>query len=302
MFGGGKSSRVRISGEFTMRNTFKASLTAIAVAALAMAGQSAHASLIHQYTFNDGTANDSVGTANGTLVGTATISNGQLVLTGNAGTNNNADYVSLPASNIDISSYTAVSFVTWFTAPATPAVNSQLFALGGTISGGGNNGRGYGYIIANPTTGGTANYRTAISAGPSTEPGYTYGETSINGGLTSTIVGNGQHELVVTDDNSTLSIYLDGVLKNSTTVPSKNLLSGLNDSLAYIGKSVYSGDPLFAGSINEFDIYNNALSATDVSNTFATGPVPVPEPASLGLTVFGAMGLLLLKRRNKSAA
>ena len=275
-----------------MRNTFKASLTAIAVAALAMAGQSAHASIVHQYTFNDGTANDSVGTANGTLVGTATISNGQLVLTGN-----NADYVSLPASTIDISSYTAVSFVTWFTAPTTPPVNSQLFSFGGT-----NSGYGYGYIIANPTTGGTANYRTAISAGPSTEPGYTYGETSINGGLTSTIVGNGQHELVVTDDNSTLSIYLDGVLKNSTTVPSKNLLSGLNDSLAYIGKSVYSGDPLFAGSINEFDIYNNALSATDVSNTFATGPVPVPEPASLGLTVFGAMGLLLLKKHNKSAA
>ncbi len=70
-----------------MRNTFKASLTAIAVAALAMAGQSAHAALIHQYTFNDGTANDSVGGANGTLEGAAIISGGQLQLTGN-----NADY------------------------------------------------------------------------------------------------------------------------------------------------------------------------------------------------------------------
>ena len=70
---------------------------------------------------------------------------------------------------------------------------------------------------------------------------------------------------VVTDNNSTLSIYLDGVLKNSTSIPSKNYLSGLSDTLAYIGKSVYAGDPGFAGSINEFDIYNNALSAADVT-------------------------------------
>ena len=36
--------------------------------------------LVHRYSFNDGTANDSVGGANGTLHGNATISGGQLVL------------------------------------------------------------------------------------------------------------------------------------------------------------------------------------------------------------------------------
>ncbi len=272
--------------------TFKIGITAMALAATAalggMAVPAAQATLIHQYTFNDGTANDSVGGANGTLVGGATITNGQLDLNGS-----NTQYVSLPAATIDISSYTAVSFSIWFTAPTTPAVNSQLFAFGGDYSG-----NGYGYIIANPNSGGSSpDYRTAISAGPTGTPGWQYGETSINGGLTSTIVGNGQHQIVVTDNNSTLSIYLDGTLKTSASIPSKNLLSGLSDSLAYIGKSVYSSDPGFAGSINEFDIYNNALSATDVANAYAAGPVPTPEPATIGLLAIGAIGLLLLKRK-----
>ena len=271
--------------------------TAWAIAAVAgmFATSAASAALIHQYTFSDGKGKESVGTADGTLEGGATISNGQLHLSGS-----NTAYVSLPAGAIDISQYTAVSFSIWFTAPTTPAVNSQLFALGGTISGGTYNGAGYGYIIANPNTGGgTPNYRTAISAGPNSKPGWQYGETSINGGLTSSIVGNGQHQLVVTDNNSTLSIYLDGALKASSSIASTNLLSGLSDSLAYIGKSVYTGDPGFAGSINEFDIYNNALSTTDVANAYAAGPVPVPtpEPATFGLLAIGAMGLLLLKRK-----
>ncbi len=244
-------------------------LASVAAVGLGLVGSMAHGSIVHQYTFNNGTANDSVGGANGTLEGAATISGGQLLLTGN-----NADYVSLPAATIDISSYTAVSFVTWFTAPTTPAANSQLFALGGTSGG-----NGYGYILANPNSGGSSpSYRTAISAGPSTEPGWQYGETSINGGLTSTIVGNGQHQLVVTDDNSTLSIYLDGVLKASTSIPTSNLLSGLSDTLAYIGKSLYGSDPGFNGSINEFDIYNNALSASSVTTLYNAGPsTAVPE-------------------------
>lgn len=283
-----------MGNRFTSKFIPRAAAMAIAAVAGTFATSAAHAALIHQYTFNNGTANDSVGTANGTLEGAATISNGQLNLTGS-----NTVYVSLPAGAIDISQYTAVSFSIWFTAPTTPAVNSQLFSLGGTISGGTNSGRGYGYIIGNPATGGTANYRTAISAGSNSEPGYSYGETTINGGLTSSIVGNGQHQLVVTDNNSTLSIYLDGSLMNSAAIPSKNLLSGLSDSLAYIGKSVYTSDPGFAGSINEFDIYSNALSTTDVANAYAAGPVPVPtpEPATFGLLAIGAMGLLLLKRK-----
>jgi len=44
-------------------------------------GQSA--TLTHSYTFEDGTANDTVGTANGVLQGDASVANGALTLSGN---------------------------------------------------------------------------------------------------------------------------------------------------------------------------------------------------------------------------
>src|SRR5215471_11243403 len=70
----------------------------------------ASATLTHQYTFNDGTANDSVGTASGTLMGAATVSDGQVHLTGAPGT-----YVNLPGPTIAINTYTDATFEGWFT-------------------------------------------------------------------------------------------------------------------------------------------------------------------------------------------
>src|SRR6185437_13367794 len=65
------------------------------------------AALTHRYQFNtDGDASDSVGGANGTLQGAATVSGGQLQLTGN-----NADYLQLPGGLL--TNYSAVTVDTW---------------------------------------------------------------------------------------------------------------------------------------------------------------------------------------------
>jgi hypothetical protein len=77
---------------------------------LVLLSGTADAALTHQYTFNDGTANDSVGTANGTLMGAATVSGGQVHLTGASGT-----YVNLPGPTIAINTYTDATFEGWFT-------------------------------------------------------------------------------------------------------------------------------------------------------------------------------------------
>ncbi len=88
--------------------------------------QAAQATLIHEYSFNAGstssgtyTTPDSVGGAayQATIMGTGSISNGQVVLTNNnvtSGAAGNA-YVSLPVSALPTTSPT-VSFEEWFTA------------------------------------------------------------------------------------------------------------------------------------------------------------------------------------------
>jgi len=43
--------------------------------------------LIHRWSFNDGTASDTVGVAHGTLYGTAALTNGALRLSGSSGAN-----------------------------------------------------------------------------------------------------------------------------------------------------------------------------------------------------------------------
>ena len=61
----------------------------------------ASATLRHLYTFNDGTANDSVGTAHGTLFGGAAVSGGEVQLLGgptntlDTSANNMGPYVDL---------------------------------------------------------------------------------------------------------------------------------------------------------------------------------------------------------------
>src|SRR6202012_6116307 len=63
------------------------------------------ATLTHRYSFATD-ASDSVGGANGTLQGAATVSGGQLQLTGN-----DADYLQLPTNMLQ--NYSAVTVDTW---------------------------------------------------------------------------------------------------------------------------------------------------------------------------------------------
>ena len=51
--------------------------------------------------------------------------------------------------------------------------------------------------------------------------------------------------------------------------------------------------------MNEFRIYNDAQSASQIAADFAAGPdvVVVPEPATLSCLGIGAVGLLLRRAR-----
>jgi len=75
-----------------------------------------------------------------------------------------------------------------------------------------------------------------------------------------------KHVAVTIDgDNHVASIYVNGELKgtkeNIVVVPNE-----INGVCNYIGRSQYNADPIFQGYIDDFRVYNYALSAEEIAN------------------------------------
>lgn len=220
--------------------------------------ETGEAAIVRQYTFNDGTANDSIGTAHGTLEGSATITLGALNLTGSGG------YVNLPANTINITSFVDATFEAWFTWRGGGAWQ-RVFDFGRTVTGSGRD-----YIFYTPSNGGDnrAAFRDAnlaenvASAGPPLSLNTPY------------------HLAVVVDDGANggsnrMSVYLNGNLAGDVALSYSFSDFNTTNRLAYLGRSLFAADPYFNGTIDEFRIHNTALSAAEVQASFVAGPVPL---------------------------
>jgi hypothetical protein len=246
---------------------------------------SAEAAMTHRWTFNDGTANDSVGTAHGSFQGGATGSGGQAVLGGGT------QHVNLPGPTIAINTYTAATLEIWLTSAAANTNYTMAAVLGRTydVSLGEPDWAGYQYVMIQPTRGGgPAATRAAITAVRfETESGVN-GPGQINDAV--------QHFLAVTVDATNIAYYIDGSLIGTAAVGA-NTLSSLSNNLAYLGRSVYQFDPNFIGSINEFRIFNTALSGSTIANHASLGPDAIPEPAAAALAAVAGLACVLRRRR-----
>ncbi|MFT3829351.1 MAG: LamG domain-containing protein [Opitutaceae bacterium] len=80
--------------------------------------------------------------------------------------------------------------------------------------------------------------------------------------------------------NGTAQLFVNGVLAASTTTTLRP--SDINPVLNYIGKSQWP-DPLFNGAIDDFRIYNHALTTADVAKLAQGAPVPPPGAAKIAL-------------------
>jgi hypothetical protein len=264
----------------------------------------AEAELVHRYNFN-GNVNDSVGTANGTLVDagnpTATFTAGQLDLTGNIGEGSNAitedAYVNLPNGLISSTASTngALSLELWTTI-STIRTWQRLVDFGTSnggedVSNGANNTN---YLYISPSHGRFTN-------GIATEVHQP--DTAFEVGLAGAPATNRQYHIVATYDhndtggganpNGTTRLYIDGALIGSVQLAPNVNLRTLTDNNNWIGRSQWN-DPVFDGLINEFRIYDNALTQAEVTQGAIFGPDVLNPGGTLSLQVNKTTGAVSL--------
>ncbi len=159
-----------------------------------------------------------------------------------------ADYVELPIGSL-IASLRSVTFSTRILFDGTGATWQRAFDFGTGATA---------YMFLSPNNGATNSPRFAIT----TSAGGGESIVTAPAGLTP---GQWHHIAVVIDaDSMMLTLYVDGQAVDSTvtgTVPADLGQTTQN----WLARSQYAADPYFAGSLDEFRIYNRALSAGEVS-------------------------------------
>ena len=214
------------------------------------------------WKFNDSTgtrAVDSWGARHGTLTGgTSSVSGLQdkaVQLNGSNG------YVALPAGIMsNVNDFTIAGWVK-LNASATWA---RIFDFGsGTTN----------YMFLAPLTN-TNVIRYAIKVNGGTEQ-------QINS--TSPLPAGAWHHVAVTLSGSVGMLYVDGVaVATNNSMSNKPSALGAT-TLNYIGRSQFSADPYLNSSVDEFRIYNRALSATELKAVY-TQYAPPLAPANLVIT------------------
>ncbi|GKQ34914.1 family 43 glycosylhydrolase [Streptomyces sp. A012304] len=182
---------------------------------------------------------------------------------GNSGSS--SPYVKIPNGVLkDVNSVTVSTYVKW-----KGGDNFQwLFGLGPDSNK---------YLFATPSNGGGKLFSAITKATWS-------GEKQMIGGSRLT-QGEWKH-LTVTLNGATETavLYVDGAEAarvNGVTIKPSELYDAAKDHSGYIGKSLYSPDPYFGGEVDDFRIYNRALTPAEVlelsGNT--TGVAVATHPA-----------------------
>ena len=190
--------------------------------------------LEHSYTF-DTDASDKVGSVNGVLHGTASVSNGALV------TSKNGDYVSFDGAALNLSSYESITMETFVVAGnGTNPGNTGLAYFGNS-----NGSKAFFDGIARVENQSIAFYdnKAQIKAAREHDDGKYHHVVSI-------LTGN------------FLKFYIDGILIGQAN------WSGTIDigtTYAYLAKLGWAADPTWIGKILEFNIYRGAMDEATIA-------------------------------------
>ena len=270
----------------------------LALLVMASLSVSVNAGLVHRYDFETD-ASDSVGSADGTIYGSAAIVDGGI----NSGGSGISGTLSggLPSNGVGLDP-SAVDGITgaftiecWYTTAFGGGYTTAFSFSDGTTSN---------YVLGTPARG-NAPYASTVSAigggGPANEQ-------QAAGRWSDT---NELYHMLATFDGTTLTYYqnastdFDG-FNTANTLSASIEVPGLNlSSLTQIG--VNGGAPWpdnsMNGSVWDFRIYDNAVSESQVSALYTLGSdasnaditAAVPEPTTMALLGLG--GMFLRRRR-----
>jgi len=175
------------------------------------------------------------------------------------------DYVALPIGSV-IDSLASSTFTTWVDFSNAGGAWQRIFDFGSgtTVN-----------MFLTPRTGATGPMRFAITAGGSgAEEQATAPDT----------LPSGWHHVAVTINASirTITLYLDGqalATNGSATLTPSSLGNTTNN---WLGRSQYTADGYFNGSLDDFRIYNYAIPEAEIKDTMRGDPYLAwnPSPAN----------------------
>jgi hypothetical protein len=239
--------------------------TAGLMAVLLLAGLSlpARADLTHRYSFNDkDTVKDSVGKVDGKLIGAASIDGGKLVLKNDGKTSDDATTACVEFGQSVLPKTGSVSLVFWFTASEVGGY-SRVLNFGDKEGG-----EGKAFIYFTPRTGDDQS-RAAITATDAAS------KTAIDNDR---LDDGKSHMVAIVIDGTAkkMHVFIDGKEPKPAEDLGDNTLDKVHPVNNWLGRSSYDADPGFTGSIDEFRVYDHALTAAEVSAAATAGPDQLP--------------------------
>lgn len=221
-------------------------------------------SLMHLWTFENGSTLDKVGTADGELMDGATVNNdGALELLDSV---DRGGWLMLPADQIAINTYQELTLEIWCT-PA-PDTNLDINANMTVCFGGTNGGIGVNYLFYTPGRfGPNAGARFGISCTDSSTPWVQEEGLNYSG-----LYLPQEHYNVITVSGTTMTLYVDGAMAVTGEITKAgNTLANLSNDSAYVGKGDYAADPTWKGTVQLLGLWDQALTADEVMWLYQQG-------------------------------
>ncbi len=213
------------------------------------------------WTLDDGSGTNATDAS--TNGNTGTLTNGPTWATGQIGGaatfDGSNDYITIPDTNVVEFNYDKdFSLAVWTKIPST---QNDTSAVDNDIVSKWNNSGGYPYALRvyNQT------YGTAADRGKVRIARYD-GTNNPTATSTKTINDDAWHHIVATKAGSVLTIYVDGMA--NATATDTTTTTTTNATAVELGRRA-SATNYFTGSLDEFRLYNRALSADEVSRLYA---------------------------------